>query len=607
MKSLRKMVALMVAGVLAFTFVACGSTKAATIDDQAATRGIHEGEGEIYIDDEAIALAGSAASSQAAVDAFEQAVNDNRRSEETLRRAEKALKKAQAVSASIKESGRKARARKNEAEQAYNHAQDEVNSVEVAAALDEERAKLKPGMPCPLCGSMEHPGVVHDKESQEKAEELLRRKENLKAELRKWELEKKQATENFNVVLNNWYQANAAESHALRDLTSASEDLADKTEKLSSCRQAVSEAISSLGISGAKTTDEILRRVHEWANRVGQLEVEIEALQKNTASLEAVIMSAKNNLAAKNKELSGLTMELEGIEAAFTEQLRAKGFEGEDDFTACLPYVKDLPGLREEWQKLNDGMNSLLMARVSTQKELDGRLAQKTGTDSLADIEAVFSEQQERIIAVSGEIAAQCQKLETLRTQKAKTAELEQEHEAQKVIADRWSVLDDLIGSAKGDKFRVFAQQVTLELVVNNANAYLRKMNGRYSLVIAPDTKDLELSVIDNEQAGEIRPTANLSGGERFIVSLALALGLSQISGSKARVDSLFLDEGFGSLDEDSLNTALEALGEVKREGRMIGIISHVAALRERIAAQIRVIPKTEGVSVIEGPGCSGG
>ena len=89
-------------------------------------------------------------------------------------------------------------------------------------------------------------------------------------------------------------------------------------------------------------------------------------------------------------------------------------------------------------------------------------------------------------------------------------------------------------------------------------------------------------------------------------MSLALALGLSQISGSKARVDSLFLDEGFGSLDEESLNTALEALGEVRREGRMIGVISHVAALRERIAAQIQVIPKNEGVSILKGPGCSG-
>ena len=140
-------------------------------------------------------------------------------------------------------------------------------------------------------------------------------------------------------------------------------------------------------------------------------------------------------------------------------------------------------------------------------------------------------------------------------------------------------------------------------MIINLANIQLEKMNGRYILITRPGSDELDLSVIDKEQAGEIRPTENLSGGEKFIISLALALGLSQISGNKSRIDSLFLDEGFGSLDENSLNMALDALGEVRRGGRMIGIISHVQALRERIAAQINVIPKHEGVSIIEGPG----
>ncbi|MBQ4430354.1 MAG: ATP-dependent dsDNA exonuclease, partial [Synergistaceae bacterium] len=198
------------------------------------------------------------------------------------------------------------------------------------------------------------------------------------------------------------------------------------------------------------------------------------------------------------------------------------------------------------------------------------------------------------------------QKIENIRELQAKIDEYTHSLEEQKASAEKWAALSGLIGSAKGDKFRIFAQKITLGLVVKNANDYLRKMNGRYTLILTPDNDELKLSVRDNEQAGEIRPTDNLSGGERFIVSLALALGLSQISGSKARVDSLFLDEGFGSLDEESLNTALEALGEVRREGRMIGVISHVAALRERIAAQIQVIPKNEGVSILKGPGCSG-
>ncbi len=102
----------------------------------------------------------------------------------------------------------------------------------------------------------------------------------------------------------------------------------------------------------------------------------------------------------------------------------------------------------------------------------------------------------------------------------------------------------------------------------------------------------LELNVIDNYQAGEIRSTKNLSGGESFIVSLALALGLSQMASRNVRVDSLFLDEGFGTLDEDALETALETLAGLRQDGKLIGVISHVAALKERIGTQIEVIPE---------------
>ena len=108
----------------------------------------------------------------------------------------------------------------------------------------------------------------------------------------------------------------------------------------------------------------------------------------------------------------------------------------------------------------------------------------------------------------------------------------------------------------------------------------------------------------DSYQTGEIRSTKNLSGGESFIVSLALALGLSQMASRNVRVDSLFLDEGFGTLDDEALDTALETLAGLRRDGKLIGIISHVPALRERIAARIRVIPRAGGKSGISGPGC---
>jgi DNA repair protein SbcC/Rad50 len=167
----------------------------------------------------------------------------------------------------------------------------------------------------------------------------------------------------------------------------------------------------------------------------------------------------------------------------------------------------------------------------------------------------------------------------------------------------RWDDLHDLIGSADGKKFRNFAQGLTFEMMTAHANRRSQEMTDRY-ILIRDEEQPLELNVIDNYQACEIRSTKNLSGGESFIVSLALALGLSQMASRNVRVDSLFLDEGFGTLDEDALETALETLAGLRQDGKLIGVISHVAALKERISAQIQVIPGSGGRSSLSGPGC---
>src|SRR5690554_8048084 len=122
--------------------------------------------------------------------------------------------------------------------------------------------------------------------------------------------------------------------------------------------------------------------------------------------------------------------------------------------------------------------------------------------------------------------------------------------------------------------------------MVRHANHTLQQMSDRY-LLVRDQTEPLELNVMDNYQAGEVRSVKNLSGGESFIVSLALALGLSQMASQTVQVDSLFLDEGFGTLDEEALDVALTTLAQLQGEGKLIGIISHVPALKERIATQI--------------------
>lgn len=167
-----------------------------------------------------------------------------------------------------------------------------------------------------------------------------------------------------------------------------------------------------------------------------------------------------------------------------------------------------------------------------------------------------------------------------------------------------WNRINNLIGSADGKKYRNYAQGITFEMLIAQANHQLERLTDRYLLIHDPELP-LELSVVDNYQAGEIRTTRNLSGGESFLVSLALALGLSGMSSRNVRVDSLFLDEGFGTLDEDSLETALETLVSLQQEGKLIGIISHVAALKERIGIRIEVSPASGGRSILSGPGVS--
>ncbi len=158
-----------------------------------------------------------------------------------------------------------------------------------------------------------------------------------------------------------------------------------------------------------------------------------------------------------------------------------------------------------------------------------------------------------------------------------------------------------MIGSADGNKFAKFAQGITLDQLISLANNHLSVLSSRYELQRSTEQKQLlEIEVIDSFQGNVIRPVSTLSGGESFIVSLALALGLSELASQKIAIDSLFLDEGFGTLDEDSLETALNALNLLQSSGKMVGVISHVEALKERIPLQIKVVPKGDGTSFVE-------
>ena len=159
--------------------------------------------------------------------------------------------------------------------------------------------------------------------------------------------------------------------------------------------------------------------------------------------------------------------------------------------------------------------------------------------------------------------------------------------QAQRLIAQPWALLDELIGAGDGSKFKRYAQQFTLEVLIDYANEHIVHLARRYRL--RRGNEPLSLFVIDSDLGDEVRSVHSLSGGETFLVSLALALGLASLSAQRLRVESLFIDEGFGSLDADTLNTAMEALDRLQAQGRRIGVISHVVEMAERIGVQIRV------------------
>jgi exonuclease SbcC len=174
--------------------------------------------------------------------------------------------------------------------------------------------------------------------------------------------------------------------------------------------------------------------------------------------------------------------------------------------------------------------------------------------------------------------------------------------EAKALIVENWAKLNEIIGSADGKKFRQIAQEYTLDVLLSYANVHLEMLNKRYLLQRIPNT--LGLQVLDQDMGNEVRTVYSLSGGESFLVSLALALGLASLSSNRMQVESLFIDEGFGSLDSTTLNIAMDALERLHNEGRKVGIISHMQEMTERIPVQINVNKLHSGASIIEVKGC---
>jgi exonuclease SbcC len=188
--------------------------------------------------------------------------------------------------------------------------------------------------------------------------------------------------------------------------------------------------------------------------------------------------------------------------------------------------------------------------------------------------------------------------LEEDQLNKERIGELLRERETQREVVENWAKLNEVVGSFDGRKFRQVAQEYTLDVLIRFSNVQLSRLSSRYVLQRVPET--LGLQVIDQDMGNEVRTVFSLSGGESFLVSLSLALGLASLTSSRMRVESLFIDEGFGSLDPNTLNIAMDALERLHQQGRKVGVISHVQEMTERIPVQIQVRKERSGRSRVE-------
>lgn len=345
----------------------------------------------------------------------------------------------------------------------------------------------------------------------------------------------------------------------------------------------------------------------EEASHMDQVLSDAEKAEKSArdhnTELKQAVVSSRNHIASLQTDLDGKNEELLQLEADFSSALLSVGFSDETTFKEAILTEKERKRLSDKAKRMDDDLSNLQFLKEDRKAQLIREQSKHKTESPLEELKLQKEEYEHSLSPLRERIASLKFSLQENTSAKEKIKEKLAEIEVQRKECLRWEKLHSLIGSADGKKYRNFAQGLTFELMVAQANRQLEKMTDRY-LLMRNDEQPLELNVIDSYQAGEIRSTKNLSGGESFIVSLALALGLSKMASKKVRVDSLFLDEGFGTLDDDALETALETLSGLQQDGKLIGIISHVSALKERISTQIQVMPLTGGRSRIVGPGC---
>ncbi|MBR4156458.1 MAG: AAA family ATPase [Bacteroidales bacterium] len=306
----------------------------------------------------------------------------------------------------------------------------------------------------------------------------------------------------------------------------------------------------------------------------------------------------------KNKERVLKKSSVEGVMCSLKKEIEEFVRQSETVDFERLKYLNQIADIQLYSQKnkaLDDKLIESKKALAIKNEELD--LHQKNGNKPAEMVS--FEELNDRKLSLleekkdSGEMLSEIKaKLHSNRQMALESETYKSEYEKIANECHLWEQLAKAIGTTDGDNFRDVAQAYTMGILLERANYYMRQLSSRYLLTNYSDS--LAIMVQDMEMGGELRTASSLSGGETFLVSLALALGLTSLSDNHFNTDMLFIDEGFGTLDSDSLDMVMNTLENLHNIGRRVGIISHVDTLKERIPAQIQLIREGKSASRVQ-------
>lgn len=496
--------------------------------------------------------------------------------------------------------------------------------LEASGNIKDLRGRLQDGQPCPVCGSTHHPFVNQAPVAPVSTltlqlQDLSNKKETYIAHTRHLARLQQQLLQLHKELADS--EAACKDMIGKQQLSVSRQEREETIVKEQSVQLTQSLSAADLLFGNGewqkawlrnpetfrKTLTDFARQWHENTEKLHQLERQESAQKAECESLASFLPSLE-----KQAEESGQLHEKNRAAFSSLQAERKKLLNGRSADSVEQEYIRRMEELKERLKKLS-----------ATQTEQSGIADQTRGiadqiakdlTEASADLlrrKAALDKWTADYLDSSGgeplevilsrytqEKTELAFRLRTQTENKAKVSGLQEELNVRRTESERWAKLNELAGSADGAKFRRIAQGYTLDILLNYANVQLRELTRRYRLERVPET--LALQVIDRDMCDEVRTVHSLSGGESFLVSLALALGLSSLSSNRMRVESLFIDEGFGSLDAETLRVAMDALESLRTQGRKIGVISHVQEMTERIPVCICVNRAGNGRSFLE-------